>query len=68
MTRKRKRLKKLIMALGIPRDNAETIIDLGLIMDLPYAVQMAEVKAKIAERTGGARPAPDTRRRAGRRE
>ena len=54
MTRKRKRLKKLIMALGIPRDNAEIIIDIGLIiMDLPYAVQMAEVKAKIAERTGG---------------
>ncbi len=54
MTRKRKRLKKLIMALGIPRDNVETIIDLGLIMDLPYTVQMAEVKAKISERTGGA--------------
>lgn len=50
MSRKRKRLKKLLMALRIPRDDTDFYIDMGLIMDLSYAEQMMEVKDLIRKR------------------
>ena len=53
MSRKRKRLKKLIMALRIPRDDADFYINIGLIMDLNYAEQIREIKDLISKRQGG---------------
>ena len=49
MARKRKRLKKLLMAL-FPRDDAEFYINVGLICDLDYAAQIRAVKDVIKER------------------
>lgn len=49
MKHKRKRLKKLLMAL-FPRDGAEFYINAGLIMDLDYAQQIRLVKDCIAAR------------------
>ena len=54
MSRKRKRLKKLLMA-RFPRDDAEFYINLGLIMDLDYEAQMRDVKAVIKEKLKGER-------------
>ena len=53
MSRKRKRLKKLIMALRIPRDDVDFYINVGLIMDLSYAEQIQDVKELILKRQGG---------------
>ena len=49
MSRKRKRLKKLLVAL-FPRDDAEFYINMGLICDLDYAAQIREVKAALKKR------------------
>ena len=49
MSRKRKRLKKLLMAL-FPRDDAEFYINVGLICDLDYAAQIRAVKDGIKKR------------------
>ena len=54
VSRKRKRLKKLLMA-RFPRDDAEFYINLGLIMDLDYEAQMRDVKAVIKEKLKGER-------------
>ena len=54
MRHKRKRLKKLLMAI-FPRDTADLYIRLGLIMDLNYSQQIHEVKDVIKKhktRTG----------------
>ena len=53
LRRKRKRLRKLIMGLKIPRDNAEFYIDIGLMMDLNYSDQLAAVNELIKERKAG---------------
>jgi len=53
MSRKRRRLKKLIMALRIPRDDADFYNNFGLIMDLSYAEQIQDVKELILKRQGG---------------
>lgn len=52
MRRKRKRLKKLLMAI-FPRDTADFYIRLGLIMDLTYAQQIHEVMSVIKKHAGG---------------
>jgi len=50
MSKKRKRLKKLIMGLGNQRDVAELIIEVGLIMGLDYQEQVSVARQVLAER------------------
>ena len=53
MSRKRKRLKKLIMALRIPRDDTDFYINWGQVWNLSYAEMILDTKKVIIERQGG---------------
>ena len=44
MSRKRKRLRKILMAKPMERDREEYYINIGLIMDLSYADMIAQLK------------------------
>ena len=50
MSKKRKRLKKLIMALGSQRDVAELIIKVGLLLGIDYRDQTSAARQVLEER------------------
>ena len=53
MNRKRKRLKKLIMALRIPRDDTDFFINLGQFWNISYAEMIQTTQELILKRQGG---------------
>lgn len=50
MTAKRKRLRKLLMAMGIPRNDVEFYINIGTVMGLTQREQIEQVKGSLMDR------------------